>query len=101
MAEGTNKILIISGGHIDEDFLGRLVSENAYSMIIAADRGLLAADLRDIRPDYIVGDFDSVPSGLLEKYKQMSTPVRTFPTEKDKTDTQIALELALMHNPSV
>jgi thiamine pyrophosphokinase len=101
MAEGTNKILIISGGHIDEDFLGRLVSENAYSMIIAADRGLLAADLRDIRPDYIVGDFDSVPSGLLEKYKQMSTPVRTFPTEKDKTDTQIALELAMMHNPSV
>ncbi len=101
MAEGTNKILIISGGHIDEDFLGRLVSENAYSMIIAADRGLFAADLRDIRPDYIVGDFDSVPSGLLEKYKQMSTPVRTFPTEKDKTDTQIALELALMHNPSV
>jgi thiamine pyrophosphokinase len=100
MAEGAGRILIISGGNIEEGFLTKLVPGNSYSAIIAADRGLLAADMLDIRPDFIVGDFDSVPPGILEKYKQMSTPVKTFPSEKDKTDTQIAMELALMHNPS-
>lgn len=96
-----NRILIITGGKIDEEFLKYRVINGKYSMIIAADHGLLAADRLGLSLDYIVGDFDSVPEGLLKKYRDMSTPVKTFPTEKDKTDTQIALELALMHNPSL
>lgn len=100
MADGTNRILIITGGQVNISFVGELTSGNAYSMIIAADRGLLAADMLGILPDYIVGDFDSVPAGLLDKYNRMSAPVKTFPSEKDKTDTQLALELALMYDPS-
>lgn len=93
------KVLIITGGHINEAFLKKLLSNEHYGMIIAADRGLLAADRLGLSVDYIVGDFDSVPEDILEKYKSMSTPVKTFPRTKDKTDTQIALELALIHNP--
>lgn len=94
-----NKILIITGGAVDLAFIKELINKETFDLIIAADRGLMAADRLGLSLDYIVGDFDSVPEEVLAKYQQQSTPIQTFPTEKDKTDTQIALELALMHNP--
>ena len=93
-----NKILIISGGMIEDAFLSDLIDRENYSMVIAADHGLNAADRLNIKLDFIVGDFDSVSEPILRKYQEISTPIKTFPTEKDKTDTQIAIELALMHN---
>lgn len=93
-----NKILIITGGQIEDSFLSELVKTYHYSIIIAADHGLVAADRLNIPLDFIVGDFDSVSEEILKKYRDISTPIQTFPTEKDKTDTQIAIELALMHN---
>ena len=98
--ETNNKrILIISGGYIDEDFLKSLLDKEKYSLIIAADRGLLSADRLNARPDYIVGDFDSVPKEILSKYKAEEIPIETFPRMKDKTDTHIAFDMALTHNP--
>ena len=94
-----DRILIITGGFIEEEFLKELLEKEAYSMIIAADHGLMMSDRLHIPLDYIVGDFDSVPEEILNKYRKASVPMKTFPTEKDKTDTQIAIELALMHNP--
>lgn len=93
-----NKMLIISGGMIEDSFLSDLIDKENYFMIIAADHGLNAADRLNIKLDFIVGDFDSVSEPILRKYQEISTPIKTFPTEKDKTDTQIAIELALMHN---
>lgn len=94
-----NNILIITGGQVDIDFLIEHTDRVRYDKIIAADKGLVAADQCNILLDYIVGDFDSVSVEILEKYKGKSTPIDTFPTEKDKSDTQIAIELALMHSP--
>ncbi len=94
-----DRILIITGGLIEEEFLKELVGKESYSLIIAADHGLIMADRLNIPLDYIVGDFDSVPEEILKKYREASVPIKTFPTEKDKTDTQIAIELALMHDP--
>ncbi len=97
MDKKENRILIITGGMVEDSFLSELLSKNQYAKIIAADHGLTAADRLNLRLDFIVGDFDSVPEEILTKYREKSTPIETFPTEKDKTDT----ELALMHNPSV
>lgn len=100
MTNKEKKILIISGGQVENAFLSDRVKETQYSMIIAADRGLMAADQLNLPLDFIVGDFDSVSETVLNKYHELSTPIDTFPREKDKTDTQIAIELALMHNPT-
>jgi thiamine pyrophosphokinase len=100
MEKKENRILIITGGKIEDSLLSDLVSQRQYKMIIAADHGLEAADRLNIPLDFIVGDFDSVPETVLKKYRESSTPIETFPTEKDKTDTQIAIELALMHSPT-
>jgi thiamine pyrophosphokinase len=98
MEQKENKILIITGGCVDDAFLSDYLLQEQYSMIIAADSGLAAADRLNIELDYIVGDFDSVSETVLQKYRKLSTPIKTFPKEKDKTDTQIAIELALMNH---
>lgn len=94
-------ILIITGGHIDEEVLRSLLDKESYSSVIAVDRGLLMADRLNIQPDCIIGDFDSVPEDILSKYKSKEIPTETYPRMKDKTDTHIALEMAFTHNPSV
>ena len=97
--DNIGKVLIITGGQIDEAWLKERVSSQVYSRIIAADHGLLACDRLELSPDCIVGDFDSVPEEVLNKYRKTSIPIKTFPREKDKTDTQIAIELALSFHP--
>ena len=95
-----NKILIITGGQVEDHFLADQVAKEAYSMIIAADHGLTVADRLNLRLDFIVGDFDSVSEKILAKYREKLIPIETYPIEKDKTDTQIAIELALRYNPA-
>jgi len=95
MINSENKVLIITGGYTEETVLKNLVMQKQYKMIIAVDRGLTAADAINLPLDFIVGDFDSVSKSLLEKYQEASTCILSFPPEKDKTDTQIAIELAI------
>jgi len=96
-----NKVLIVTGGSIEHDFLRSLILNEQYSVIIAADKGLLALDRLNILPDYILGDFDSAGSEILSKYREKSIPIMTFPSQKDMTDTELAFELALTKKPSV
>lgn len=97
MKNNNAKILIISGGNIDEAFLRKLLDINQYSEIIAADHGLIAGDHLNLPLDFIVGDFDSVPKEIVDKYQRNNVPIITFPVEKDKTDTELAIELAIEH----
>lgn len=99
MEGNKNKILVITGGHIDESFLNKCVIEENYTLIIVVDHGLVAADHLKLPLDFIVGDFDSVPHNILNQYRNSSVSIKTYPAEKDKTDTEIAIELALMNNP--
>lgn len=55
-------------------------------LIIAADAGYLNVPKAGIRPDVIIGDFDSS-----EKPKT-DTPIETFPVLKDDTDTMLAIK---------
>ncbi len=90
--------LIISGGNINSDFALDFMEKQNPDYIIAADRGLLFAWEHKICPDYIVGDFDSVPADVIAEYrKRNSVPIREYNPVKDATDTQIALERAISH----
>jgi len=95
MINDEKKILIITGGQIEDSFLCTRVKSEQYAMIIAADRGLNIADRLHLPLDYIVGDFDSVSQAILIKYKDTKVRIMTYPPEKDKTDSQIAIELAI------
>ena len=62
-----------------------------YQSIVAVDGGLIHCAKLGIIPDMIIGDFDSIPAELLQKYPQV--PIQAFPKDKDQTD----LELAIQH----
>lgn len=87
------KTLIITGGNINKEFLKNILRENEYNKIIAADKGLEILNKIDVKPDYIIGDFDSVNKEILEQYKNI--PITYLKPEKDFTDTHMALKLSI------
>ena len=87
------KTLIITGGKISADFALTFFENNEYDLVIAADKGLEVLDKLCIRPDYIIGDFDSLTAGILCEYQEEKI-VKLNP-EKDFTDTEAAIRLAI------
>ncbi|MFC5386944.1 thiamine diphosphokinase [Aquamicrobium segne] len=65
----------------------------AGSRIIAADSGIQHAHTLGLVPELWVGDFDSAPA-LLPPHLN-SVPKRSFPVDKDSTDGELAVEIAL------
>ena len=64
--------------------------------IIVCDRGLEALYQLKIIPNHVVGDCDSVSSNVLTFYQNKPQVVfHTYNAEKDNTDTDIALKLAI------
>ncbi|AEF84196.1 thiamine diphosphokinase [Treponema primitia ZAS-2] len=61
-------------------------------LIAAADSGLLAAEAAGLRPDWIVGDMDSLGElSRLDRYPP--DRVLRYPSDKDYTDTELLLSL--------
>lgn len=88
--------LIVTGGSIDWGFAGDFLKEKKFDTVIAADAGLEAVKRLDIRPDYVVGDFDTVKKETLEEYEKIEGIVfERHQAEKDETDTELALRLAM------
>ena len=75
--------LIISGGDYIE------IQSQSYDYVIACDRGYLHARKKGIRPDLIIGDFDSAP------VPEDDIPFEIHPVRKDDTDTMLAVRKAL------
>ena len=90
------KTVIISGGRIERDFALSFLKNEVFDQIIAVDNGLKFLYENQIRPTWIVGDFDTAAPELVEYYqRQTDIPIRRFNPVKDSTDSQIAIELAL------
>ena len=84
--------IIISGGSLNTAWLKEWLNTNKYNLIIAVDKGLEALDLLNIEADYIIGDFDSIDTNVLNKYNK--NVIKLNP-EKDFTDTHEGLKLAI------
>ncbi|MBR2689876.1 MAG: thiamine diphosphokinase [Aquamicrobium sp.] len=71
----------------------RLEAQVAGTRVIAADSGIRHADLLGLTPELWVGDFDSAPADLPPHLAQV--PQERFPAEKDSTDGELAVSIAL------
>lgn len=69
-------------------------------LIIAVDGGLRHCLRLGVRADLLVGDLDSVPAELVETATAAGTEVRSFPVDKDQTDLELALGIALERGAS-
>lgn len=87
--------LIITGGTIDEDFLKKYLLKNKFDKIIAVDKGLDTLNKLQIKPAFIIGDFDSVNRKILKQYENKNIPITYLNPEKDYTDTHMALKKAI------
>ncbi len=91
------KILILGNGTVNPNQRTNDSIKN-ISYAICCDGGLKHAERLNIKPDLIVGDFDSCPPGVLEKYKD--TKIKKYNPIKDATDLELALLEAVNLNPS-
>lgn len=91
-------IWVITGGSVDVEWLrGLSFDETEENMVVAADKGLYYVDQAELPAQYILGDFDSLPAGILDKYQNKGISIESFPPEKDYTDTHLALLWAVEH----
>lgn len=98
VTETTDKknILIITGGNVDRDFAALWVKKHKFDLCIAADSGAKASLEIGLQPDMVIGDFDSLDADSLEYLKNIPARIKRFDPEKDVTDTELALEEAVM-----
>ncbi|MEW6088896.1 MAG: thiamine diphosphokinase [bacterium] len=90
------RFIIIGNGEIDNFYiLRKTIKKN--DIIIAVDGGADYAKKISIRPDYIIGDMDSINNFPRNR---KTANILKFSKEKNKTDSELALDFALDNNPS-
>jgi thiamine pyrophosphokinase len=83
----TNVALVANGAIHDYPFIASLIRQ--YERLVAVDGGLKHCHSMNLRPDLIIGDFDSTPDELLHFYQNV--PLEKFSTDKDETDMELAI----------
>ena len=96
--EKKGTILIITGGD-KPDYADIADKIGMANMIICADSGGDYAYNHSIRPDYLLGDFDSISAEAKDFFTVQGVPFMAVPAEKDFTDTQMALDFAVTFAP--
>ncbi len=87
------KGIIISGGSPPtKELLEKEISTS--SIIIGADSGANILYEYGLKPDILLGDFDSIDKKVLEYYKNLDCNIDIYPSEKDFTDTELAFNKA-------
>lgn len=65
------------------------------ALVICADGGASLARVWNLRPQVIIGDLDSLSLEDRAYWEKQGVPFKVVPSRKDKTDSELAVELAL------
>ena len=86
------RIVVVASGALapgDEAWL------DGADAVIAADGGVAALDGLGRRPDRLVGDLDSADAALVERLEAAGVVVDRHPTDKEASDTELAVRAAI------
>ena len=86
------RALLISGGFVDDEFTLNYIKQEIYDVVFAVDRGLGFFARTGLRPDYIVGDFDSVEESVLEEYWPEDEPKEEHLNHKESAPEEVCQE---------
>lgn len=93
------KIIIISGGSIEDEFAKAWIKQEQPDYTIAADSGMEFMRRANLVPDMIIGDFDSVDVKTLDffraDYTEKEIVWKQLNPVKDDTDTEFAIWQAI------
>ena len=84
-------VLVVAAGALPE----ALRTAPAAQSVIAADGGIEAAFAVGLGVDHLVGDLDSVSAEALVRADEAGVAVHRHPAEKDESDLELALSLAV------
>ena len=84
-------VLICGGPAPDEEAIKYIPIP---STLIAVDSGLDHARSLQLKPDLLIGDLDSISTSGLQWASQQEIKVKEFPSDKDKSDFELALDYA-------
>jgi thiamine pyrophosphokinase len=84
--------IFANGELVGPRFVRELIAPD--DLIIAANGGLRHAFALGLVPAIVIGDLDSLPNELLQLAQHRGAELVRYPIAKDKTDLELALELA-------
>lgn len=90
---GLTSLIICSGRIEDYNFYNSYIKQ--VDFIICVDGGAFHARQMGIRPDLLLGDFDSIKTDDYEYFFDLGVNINKYPHEKDETDTELAVEHAI------
>jgi len=88
------RVIVVANGVMRSHFT--LESDD---VLIAADGGLRHCLDLGLQPAILIGDLDSIDEGDLAALKPSDTQILQYPTQKDFTDLELALQHALKLSP--
>ena len=89
-------VVIVSGGNVQDVFACRIIEEEQPDVLLAADAGMEFFYRNGIKPQGIIGDFDSAGSEALAYFRgQPDIWIRALNPIKDDTDTEFVIRLAI------
>ena len=91
-------IVVVAGGNPPDPESALAVPLGAR--VIAADRGLEHALALGLDVEIAVGDFDSASPEAVARAEASGTRIERHPAEKDATDLELALDVALALRPA-
>lgn len=91
-------IVVIAGGAAVDASL--VASVTATTQVVAADAGVSLALALGWDVDVAIGDFDSICPEVLGQLVDDGVDVRPYPRDKDQTDLELALGVALDQAPA-
>ncbi|SDZ01767.1 thiamine pyrophosphokinase [Proteiniborus ethanoligenes] len=87
------KALVVSNGNITD------IDIEAYfkdaDIVICADGGARHLFNKNLIPNVIVGDLDSLDYTILKKFEDLGVRFQKYQASKDKSDTELAIEFAI------
>lgn len=88
--------VIVAGGLLEADFVTGYCTREKPDCLIAADFGMEFFYRNKMRPDIVIGDFDSVTKEIVDYYRR-DRQIRFYELNpvKDDTDTEAAVRIAV------
>jgi len=85
----TGRFVIFTGLWPEEAELAALPEVKADDYVVCADAGYIVCKSAGIRPEAVIGDFDSLSGGLISEIGSLGIEGFVHPREKDDTDTML------------
>lgn len=83
--------LVVADGHVSPPPNALPARRSPELLVVAADGGALKAEALGLRPDVVVGDFDSLQTARVDQLVGEGVEVLRHPAAKDESDTELAL----------